>query len=119
MPEPRSWQARFQDIIDASNRIETYIAGMNDEEFLRDGKTFDAVVCNLIIVGEAIARFDADKRESMPHINWGIIVSMRNILVHEYFRVDKVFVWEAATQSLPRLVPQLRAELDPAGEASA
>ena len=119
MPDRRDWQVRFQDIIAAADRIETYIVGMNEEEFRSDGKTFDAVVRNLIIVGEAIAKIDSDKLESMPSIDWREIVGMRNRLVHEYFRVDHPIVWDAAAQRLPHLVPQLRAELDAAGEASA
>lgn len=119
MPDHRDWQVRFQDIIDAADRIETYIAGMSEQEFSRDIKTFDAVVRNLIIVGEAIAKIDSDKRESMPLIDWREIVGMRNRLVHEYFRVNQPMVWNAAAQRLPHLVPQLRAELDAAGEASA
>lgn len=118
MPDSRSWQERFQDIIAAADRIETYIAGMSEEELDRAPQIVDAVVRNLIIVGEAIARLDADKRESMPHVNWREFVTTRNFLVHEYFLVNSSMVWKAAAQRLPHLVPQLRAELD-AGEASA
>lgn len=117
MPEPRDWQVRFQDIIAAADRIETYIAGMSEEEFRSDGKTFDAVVRNLIIVGEAIAKIDSDKLEGMPRTDWHEIVGMRNRLVHEYFRVDHPIVWDAATQRLPHLAPQLRAELDATASA--
>lgn len=119
MPDSRSWQERFQDIIDAADRIETYIADMSEEELDRAPQIVDAVVRNLIIVGEAIARLDADKQESMPHVNWREFVMTRNFLVHEYFLVNSSMVWKAAAQRLPRLVPQLRAELDAARDVSA
>lgn len=119
MPDSRSWQERFQDIIDAAESVEAYIAGISEEEFDLAPQIVDAVVRNLIIVGEAIARLDADKQESMPHINWREFVMPRNFLVHEYFLVNSSMVWDAAALRLPRLVPQLRAELDAAGEASA
>ncbi len=118
MPDSRSWQERFQDIIDAADRIETYIAGMSEEELDGAPQIVDAVVRNLIIVGEAIARLDIHKKESMPNIDWLEFVIRRNFLVHEYFLITNSAVWDAATLSLPHLASQLRAELD-AGEASA
>lgn len=119
MLDSRSWQERFQDIIAAADRIETYIAGMSEEELDRAPQIVDAVVRNLIIVGEAIARLDADKQESMPHVNWREFVNTRNFLVHEYFLVNSPLVWKAAAQRLPHLAPQLLAELDAADGASA
>ena len=119
MPDSRTWQERFQDIIDAAESVETYIAGISEEEFDRASQIVDAVVRNLIIVGEAIARLDIHKQESMPHIDWREFVISRNFLVHEYFLITNSAVWDAATLSLPHLASQLRAELDAAGEASA
>ena len=119
MLDSRSWQERFQDIIAAADSVATYIAGMSEEELDRAPQIVDAVVRNLIIVGEAIARLDADKQESMPHIDWREFVIRRNFLVHEYFLITNSAVWEAATQSLPHLAPQLLAELDAADGASA
>ncbi len=63
------------------------------------------------IVGEAAARVSAPTREAAADIPWGLIVSMRNRLIHAYFDIDHEIVWKAATEELPQLLPQV-ARLD-------
>ena len=42
------------DILDTVTRIRSYAEGMRFDDFIRDGKTQDAVVRNLEIIGEAV-----------------------------------------------------------------
>lgn len=39
------------------------------------------------------------------------MIDFRNILVHEYFRVDLVIVWQIVDREIPRLKSQIRAIL--------
>ena len=50
----------IQDIIEAISRIESYLAGIGYNRFLKDIKTQDAIVRNLEIVGEAVKNISAD-----------------------------------------------------------
>lgn len=43
----------FQDITDSIQNIEKYTKGFSFDDFFEDGKTADAVVRNLEIIGEA------------------------------------------------------------------
>ena len=61
------------------------------------------------IVGEAAGRVSAPTREAVADIPWGLIVSMRNRLLHAYFDIDREVVWKTMTEELPRLLPRLRA----------
>ena len=50
---PRNWLFRINDILEAILAVEMYVTGMTYENFVADRKTVDAVVRNLIIIGEA------------------------------------------------------------------
>ena len=49
----RDWKFRIQDILDAIDAVQEYTRGMDLKSFIKDRKTVDAVVRNLIIIGEA------------------------------------------------------------------
>jgi uncharacterized protein with HEPN domain len=53
--QPRDWVFRINDILEAIAAVETYVTGITYEEFAADRKTVDAVIRNLIIIGEAAA----------------------------------------------------------------
>jgi uncharacterized protein with HEPN domain len=49
----RDWKFRIQDILDAVGAVQKYTQGMEFKTFTEDRRTVDAVVRNLIIIGEA------------------------------------------------------------------
>ncbi|MEM7590430.1 MAG: HepT-like ribonuclease domain-containing protein, partial [Cyanobacteria bacterium P01_A01_bin.83] len=46
-------------------------------------------------------------REQYPQINWQDIIDFRNLLVHEYFRVDLQVIWQIIEQEIPILKQQI------------
>jgi uncharacterized protein with HEPN domain len=48
---------------------------------------YDAVLRNLAVIGEAVRSLPGETREAMPDVPWASIAGLRNIVVHEYFRV--------------------------------
>jgi uncharacterized protein with HEPN domain len=50
---PRDCRIYLEDILDATRKIRAYTNGLSQTAFLQDDKTFDAVVRNLEIIGEA------------------------------------------------------------------
>ena len=63
---PRDYKVSLDDILEAVDRIEDYTAGMDKERFQADRKTFDAVVRNLEIIGEATENIPAHVRGPVP-----------------------------------------------------
>jgi uncharacterized protein with HEPN domain len=49
----------------------------------------------------------------LHNIPWPKIISMRNRLIHGYDFVDYDIVWDAATISIPELLPELESILPP------
>ncbi|MEC4807016.1 MAG: HepT-like ribonuclease domain-containing protein [Jaaginema sp. PMC 1079.18] len=50
----RNLQLYLEDILSSSAKIRRYTQNMNMSQFLADERTFDAVIRNLQIIGEAV-----------------------------------------------------------------
>jgi uncharacterized protein with HEPN domain len=110
---PRSWQERIADILAAVAEIQVFIAGMSRDQFLADAKTLKAVVADLTILGEAATHVPEDVVQANPNIPWPLMRGMRNRIVHGYFQVDPVIVWDTCQNDLPGLVAPLQTLLTP------
>ena len=81
------------------------------ESFLSDRTMQHAVIRCLTVVGEAANRVSADTRDALPEVAWGEAVGLRNVLVHEYERIDLSRVWTIVETDLPPLLDALNAYL--------
>jgi uncharacterized protein with HEPN domain len=54
---PRDYRVYLEDILEAARKIHRYTSAMSAKEFASDPRTFDAVVRNLEIIGEAAKKF--------------------------------------------------------------
>jgi uncharacterized protein len=86
-----------------SRLIREHLAG---GEF--DRKTSDAILYNLVVIGEAAARIGEDTRARAPDIPWTSIVGLRNLVTHEYFRVDLDIVEDIVATSLGPLETEVK-----------
>lgn len=87
---------------DAIERIRQYTSA-GREAFLEDKKTQDAVIYELIIVGEAVKQISIASTSSKPEIPWKLIAGMRDVLIHNYFGVQLNAVWEVVETDLDPL----------------
>ena len=72
------------------------------------------MVHHLMIIGEAVRTIDPATRQRYPSVPWRQIAGMRNILVHDYFRINQAIVWETVETHIPALkteVQRILAEL--------
>ena len=103
----RSWQNRIQDILAAIAEIDRFTAGMTFEQFQADPKTVRAVLYDLAIIGEAVRSIPPEIEIQHPDIPWEEARGMRNIVMHEYFRVNLAIVWQTVQTDLPQLALSL------------
>ena len=99
--------ALLLDMLLASREAAELASGATFAGFKRDRTLQLAVMKAVEIVGEAAARVSADTRSTHPEIPWSGIVGMRNRLVHGYFDVNLLRVWETVERDIPRLIAQL------------
>ncbi len=101
---------RFRDIQDAINKIEKYRT-QGKEEFFANELIQSWMLLQLQIIGEAMRSMDSMSYAQHPEINWRDIIDFRNLLVHEYFRVDLDIIWKIIEQELPTLRDQINSIL--------
>ena len=62
-----------------------------------------ATIKQLEIIGEASNRISPETRKGQREVDWKKIVGLRNILVHEYFGIDRNLVWQIVKFDMPEL----------------
>lgn len=105
---PRDYKLYLEDILESIEKICSYIIGMDLETFSVDKKTIDAVVMNLAIIGEASRKIPDELRTRYPDIEWGRIISLRNIIIHEYPSINLRIIWSIAKNNLPVLEERIK-----------
>lgn len=108
----RDWPERVRDILGAVHTIQRRLQGVTFERFVNNELLMESVLYQLIIIGEAAANIPNEVKARAPSLPWRAMSDMRNIVAHEYFRVEMGIVWETIQTNLPPLVEPLNALLD-------
>lgn len=105
------------DILQALHRVEE-VRRRGAEAFRADWVLQDAAIRNFEIVGEAVKRVSPALQAAHPEIPWADLAGFRDVLIHQYFRVDLEMVWALMEQRVAQLheaVARLVAGLDAPG----
>ncbi|HOW47972.1 MAG TPA: DUF86 domain-containing protein [Rubrivivax sp.] len=105
---------RLPDYIDhmlqAAQQAVAYVQGMDKAAFMADVRTQQAVLMNIVVLGEAAGRVLAefpDFAERQSAVPWRSIRGMRNRVAHAYFEINLDLVWETVLTALPELAARL------------
>ncbi len=102
-------------MLEAMDRIASYVDGLGQERFERDQLIQDAVIRNIEVIGEASRRIEVRYPEfarEHPELPLSAAYQMRNAVAHGYFEVDLGIVWATIVTDLPALSQLLRGHLD-------
>ncbi|MBE9048165.1 DUF86 domain-containing protein [Pleurocapsales cyanobacterium LEGE 10410] len=99
----RNLRLHLSDILTSIGKIERYTIGMSYEQLVADELTFDAVVHNLQIIGEAVKNIPPEIRDRYPEVEWRKIAGLRDIIAHAYFTIDDRIVWDIIQNKLSTL----------------
>lgn len=97
---------------EAAQQALAYVEGYEKPDFMEDKRTQQAVVLNLILIGEEATKVLTafpDFIETNPAIPWRSMKGMRNRIAHGYYDINMDTVWDTVQQALPTLVVQLQA----------
>jgi len=96
--------SRLRDIFDAAKRIQSYVEGISQDEFARNGEKQDAVIRRIEIIGEATAHISPETQALLNNLPYRKMRGMRNIVAHDYANVDITIVWKVATVHMEEVV---------------
>ena len=97
---------------EAASQALAYVDGMDKDGFVADKRTQQAVVLNLLVIGELAAKLIEQRGDFVtehPRIAWASMKGMRNRIAHGYFEFDIGVVWETVQRALPDLLVHLPA----------
>lgn len=62
-----------------------------------------AVAYNLAVLGEGARAISQGLRDRYPDVPWRDLIAQRNLVVHEYHRIDFENIWTTVTEDTPQL----------------
>ena len=100
-------------MIEATRLACSYVDGLSKQEFLADKRTQQAVILNIIVIGEAATKLLAEHTafvKQHPDVPWRNMKGMRNRIAHGYFDINLDVVWETVSTAFPELLTRLTAK---------
>lgn len=78
-------------------------SGKTLSDVQEDGMLQRACARSIEIIGEAAKNISSSLKKTHPQIPWKQLSGMRNKLIHQYFGINWVIVWDVIENHLPAL----------------
>lgn len=101
------------DIKVAAEKIQRFVTGKSQSEYLEDEMLQSAVERQFEIIGEAIGKLykvDTELADSITDCRK--MIAFRNVLIHGYATVDPIIVWGVVESNLSMLAKEASLILD-------
>ena len=81
--------------------------GLSPETFEADETLRRAFARSLEVIGEPAKKLPDEYRARHPQVEWRAMTGMRDRLIHAYFGVDYLLVWDVVMHKIPLLRRQV------------
>lgn len=95
---------RLHDIAAAAQRCLSYRPLLDSPDPVVAEAAYDAVLYGFVVVGEAAAHLTQGTTDALPDVPWPRVRGLRNVLAHQYFRVERHRVEDVLENHLEPLV---------------
>ncbi|KAA9022289.1 HepT-like ribonuclease domain-containing protein [Niallia endozanthoxylica] len=102
--EPRVF---LEDILTAAVKVEKFTKGLSYEDFINNDLVADAVIKNILVIGEATKNIPEEIRNINAQIEWRKMAGMRDMMFHGYFSINDRIVWDVVQNKIPTLKQQV------------
>ena len=83
--------------------IERY--GNSFEVYAKDADYQRSVIFSILQIGELSGGLSLEYRQATAsRVQWGPMKAMRNLVAHNYGKMDQAIIWETATVDIPALL---------------
>ena len=109
----------LEDMLRAARKVVEYAEGTTRESLPSIPMRLDAVLYEIVVLGEAARRLSTELRAAHPEVPWREIIGLRSVITHGYDQIDDDELWRVIERDLPDLLSKLEAILDqsPFGDA--
>ena len=107
MRERQRDKGRLTDIVEYSDNIIDLLENMTFEQFVKDKRTYYAVMKNVEVVGEAAYMLTKAFKKAHVEIPWNVVQGMRHVLVHDYANITSETLYDTAVNNIPELRNQV------------
>ena len=83
----------FTKMIEYIDKAIKYTEGYSFEDFCNDEKTIDATVFAISQIGELVKNISQETMKKYSNIEWNMIKSLRNRIVHDYEGINLKNIW--------------------------
>lgn len=99
--------AALLDIYNAAQRILLFATGLTKASLATNEEKQSAILYQVIVVGEATKRLSTNFRNAHSELPWKDIAGMRDILAHQYDRINLDTLWDVIQNDIPELIELL------------
>ncbi len=114
----RNYYIYLRDILKATRRVQVYVVGLDFEGFQANPQVIDAVLFNLLTIGEAVKNIPESVKGRYPQVAWREPGRFRDLVANYYFRLDNSIVWGIVQTDLPLPAAQVGEIVKLEGEES-
>ncbi len=105
--------AYLLDMLIAAREACEFSADLSWDEFRNSSLHQHAIAKALENIGEAARKVSEETKTIHSDIPWSQIVALRHRIVHDYFRLDLVRIWEIVHEDVPDLIQKLERLVPP------
>ena len=100
--------ASLLDVATAAQQIQRYSQNLSFTQLEQDDEKQAAILYRIGIMGEAVKRISPAFRSQYPDIPWKQIAGMRDIVMHQYDRINLDLVWDVIQTKVPELLAAIQ-----------
>lgn len=100
-------KASLQDICNSGKIVLKFAESLNREKLGLDDSNTAGIVLHIMIIGEATKRLSPEFRAQHPDIPWQQMAGMRDIIAHQYDKIDFDLMWDVIKVSIPEMLEKV------------
>lgn len=99
--------ASLLDMIQAGQLVLQFAQNLDRQQLETDLLTHSAILYQVSVMGEATKRLSFEFRKQHSEVPWSDIAGMRDVIAHQYDRLDLDIVWQVVQRNIPELLSLL------------
>jgi uncharacterized protein with HEPN domain len=105
--------AYLLDILIAARRVIEFRKDLTWDQFQKSSLHQHAIAKALENIGEAAGKVSEQTQSKLSGIPWKQMIAIRHRIVHDYFRLDLLKIWEIASNDVPTLITAIEPHVPP------